>query len=252
MKKILIATIIMTIAFCSCKKIEGDGNVITDTRNINEFFQEVINETAFDVEVVFSNENKVVIIAESNIAQLLSVKVKQKKLIIKKEKSKYRLNNTQPVSITVYMKSNDYMYFSNFGSGEMTIYSPTARKMELENTGSGELTVLSPLSRELKFENSGSGNLYASECESEAIEIISSASGDVDIKGVTGDVKITDSGSGDIDCYNLLAQYVEIHSSGSGLIEAYATDEADVWISGSSEVYVFGTDRIRYHYEYED
>lgn len=232
MRNIIIATIILSVAFCSCKKIEGNGDVITETYTINDYFQEVTNETAFDVEVVFSNENKVEITGESNIIEKLSVNVKHKKLIIDKVRNKYRLRSTQPVNIKIYMKRNDYMYFSNYGSCDLTVYSPLARKIKLDNTGSGDL--------------------YVFDCEHEAVEVLNSGSGDIVVTGVAGEVYIKNSGSGDVDCYHLTSQYVEIHSSGTGRTEAYATDEADVWESGSGEVYVYGTERVRYHYEYDD
>ncbi|MBO7133338.1 MAG: DUF2807 domain-containing protein [Bacteroidales bacterium] len=233
MRNIVIASIILCIAFCSCQKINGNGELRTDTISITEKFNEVRNDTKFDVEVLFANENKVVITGESNIIDYLSVYVKKGELVIKKEKNKYKLRNTQPVTITVYMKRNDYLYYDNYGAGDMTIESP--------------------LSKKIKFDNTGSGDIYAFDVEHEAVEISNSGSGDVVISGVTGEVKITCSGSGDVDCYNLIAQYVEIHSSGTGRVEAYATDAFDIWQSGSGEVYPYGTDRIRFHYEeYDD
>lgn len=232
MRNFVIAALVMCVAFSSCKKIEGDGNVVTENYNINEYFQEVRNETPFDVTIIFSNENKVVITGESNIVQKLTVYTKRKRLIIAKDKNKYRLRNTLPVTITVYMKRMDYMYFTN--------------------NASGDLSVESPLSKKIEFDNTGSGDLYVFNCEHEAVEISNSGSGDVVVNGVASEVKITCSGSGDVDCYNLTSQYVEIHSSGTGRVEAYATDEGDVWQSGNGEVYVYGTDRVRYHYEYDD
>lgn len=228
MRNIIIASILMLIVFGSCQKIEGNGDVTTKTISIDGTFDEVRNDTKFDVDVVFSNENKVVITAESNISNCLSVKVKNKRLIIKKEKAKYRLLNTEPVTITVYMPRKDYLYFTNYNSGD--------------------LTVESPLSRKILFDNSGSGDILVYNTENEAVEIKNSGSGDIVIEGIAAEVKITNSGSGYVDCYNLTSQYVEIHSSGSGRVEAYATDESDVWLTGSGEVFVFGTERVRYHY----
>ena len=232
MRNIIIVALIACVAFSSCKKIEGNGDVITKTYTINEYFQEVTNETAFNAEVIFSNENKVEITGESNIIEKLSVDVKHKKLIIDKVRNKYRLLTTQHVNIKVYMKRNDYMYFSNYGSGDLTVYSPLSKKIKLDNTGSGDL--------------------YVFDCEHEAVEVLNSGSGDIVVTGIAGEVYIKNSGSGYVDCYNLTSQYVEIHSSGSGRTEAYATDEADVWESGSGEVFVYGTERVRYHYNYED
>ncbi|MBO7570664.1 MAG: DUF2807 domain-containing protein [Bacteroidales bacterium] len=227
MRNIIIGAILMCVAFCSCEKVKGNGEIITETRSIDKSFSEVQNDTKFDVEIVFSNEQKAIITGESNIIPKVYIGVKNKKLIIKKDKSKYNFKNTEPVTITVYMKRNDYMDFTNNGSGDMT--------------------VLSPLSREIMFENSGSGNMYAFDCENEAVEVMNSGSGDVDIKGIAAEVKITGCSSGYIDCYDLKAQFVEVHSSGSGRIEAYATDEADVWVTGTGEVFVYGTERVRYH-----
>ena len=231
MRNIIITALVLCVALSSCKKIDGDGNVVTETYSINESFEEVTNETAFDVTVIFSNENKVVITGESNIIEKLSVYVKRKRLIIEKDRNKYRLRNTQPVTITVYMSRKSNMHFNNYGSGDLTAESPISNKIDLNNTGLGDL--------------------YVFNCEHEAIEIHNSGSGDVVVKGIAGDVYIENSGSGDVDCYDLIAQYVEIHSTGSGRVEAYATDEGDVWQSGSGEVYVWGTERVRYHYEYE-
>ena len=233
MRNFIFATILMCIAFCSCEKIKGNGEITTEDRAIDGFFTEVENDTKFDVEIEFTNGNqKATITGESNIIPKIYIGVKNKKLTIKKNKSKYNLKNSEPVTITIYMNRSDYLDFINAGSGDMT--------------------VLSPLSKKITFENSGSGNLFAFDCENEATEIMSSGSGDVDVKGIAADVKITGCGDGAIDCFNLTAQYVEIHSSGSGMIEAYATDEADVWVTGSGEVYVYGTERVRYHYEYND
>ncbi|MBR5984141.1 MAG: DUF2807 domain-containing protein [Bacteroidales bacterium] len=233
MRNIFFVTILMCVAFCSCEKVKGNGEITTENRAIDGFFTEVENDTKFDVEIEFTNNNqKAKITGESNIIPKIYIGVKNKKLTIKKDKSKYNLKNTEPVTITIYMNSSDYLDFIN--------------------TGSGDMTILSPLSKKITFENSGSGDLYAFDCENEATEIMSSGSGDVEIRGITAEAKITGCGTGEIDCYHLVGQFVEIHSSGSGRIEAYATDEADAWISGSGEVYVYGTERVRYHYEYDD
>ena len=54
MRNIVIASIIMCVAFCSCKKIDGNGELRTDTISITENFNEVRNDTKFDVEVFFA------------------------------------------------------------------------------------------------------------------------------------------------------------------------------------------------------
>ena len=268
MRNIIIASILFCITFCSCQKINGNGEIVTETINISEKFQEVVNDTKFDVEVFFTNENKIVITGESNIIDRLTVKVKNGKLYIKKERNKYKLRNTEPLTIVVYMQRKDYMYFTNAGSGNMTVNSPVGKKILIENNGSGDIVaydldsevaevinsgsgnafVYSPISNEMVVYDSGSGNIHVEDTENEAVEVKNSGSGNIFVSGVAGDVKIISSGSGKVDCYHLLAQYVEVHSSGSGMVEAYATDESDVWVSGSGEVYVYGTERVRFHY----
>lgn len=268
MRNIIIVSILMAFAFCSCQKINGNGDIVTETINVGENFHEVVNDTKFDVEVFFSGENKIVVTGESNIMNRLSITAKKGKLTIKKEKNKYKLRNTEPLTIVVYMQRSDYMYFTNAGSGNFIVNSPVAKKILIENSGSGDMVAYdldsktaevknsgsgnvfaySPISNEMQIYASGSGNIHVEDTENEGVEVKNSGAGNIFVSGVAGDVKIISSGSGKVDCYHLIAQYVEVHSSGSGMVEAYATDEGDVWISGSGEVYVYGSERIRYHY----
>ena len=229
MRNIIVVLTIMVVAFCSCKKISGNGDVITETINLEEYFNEVRNETKFDIEVYFANENNVVITGESNIIHSLSINVKSKQLVIKKAKAKYTLFNTKPVTIKVYMNNRNQLKFSSYG------------------VGAGNIKIDSPLSEKITYESSGTGDITAFNTENEAVEVKITGSGNVEISGVAGEVIIRNSGSGNAKCYSLSAQFVEIHNSGSGRVEAFATDAIEIWQTGSGEVYTGGTENVIFH-----
>ena len=86
----------------------------------------------------------------------------------------------------------------------------------------------------------GSGNINVANLNQEAFEALLKGSGDIDLKGTVGHAILTLSGSGDIDAIALKALRVEAKLKGSGDIEATATDAADVRLSGSGDIKIYG------------
>lgn len=86
----------------------------------------------------------------------------------------------------------------------------------------------------------GSGNINVANLDQDTFEVLLKGSGDIDLKGTVGHAILTLSGSGDIDAISLKALRVDAKLKGSGDIEATATSAADVRLSGSGDIKIYG------------
>lgn len=232
MKRIIIAisALVISVVFCSCgEKIQGNGNVITQEKSISKRFNSLRCDGPFDVDIIPSDEYRVYVTAESNVINYIDVHVKDEKLIIKKRES-FRLRSEYGIKLTVYMPS--CYIIENYSSGYVYMSDLVRQHAHVRNYGSGTIELLNIETQEIYIENSGSGLIIA--------------------KGVTDTNEIENEGSGDVDCYYLTAQWVNVENEGSGYVEAYATDGAEVWLTGTGDVSIYGTDRILWHYVDED
>lgn len=234
MKRLIIAisALVISVVFCSCgEKINGNGNVITETRSIDKPIVRVNNCWAADIDIVLSDRNEIMITGESNIISLVQTYEKDGTLIIRqKPKTRIKWKNIKPVSITIYM--DECRGIKNSGSGDIFINSPIYDRFSIENSGAGDITINDLESIRTIIQNSGFGDIYAS--------------------GITETLEIYNDDSGDIDCYDLTARWVKVENNDDGDVSAYATESAEVWIRGEGSVWIDGTNYVRYHYDTHD
>lgn len=91
---------------------------------------------------------------------------------------------------------------------------------------------------------SGSGDVQAHGIESDSFAAAISGSGDMDLSGRCGRLKIAVSGSGDVSAAGLTCRDADISIAGSGDAEVHATREVSVRVSGSGDVDIYGGGRI--------
>ncbi|MGF1605607.1 MAG: head GIN domain-containing protein [Rhodothalassiaceae bacterium] len=91
---------------------------------------------------------------------------------------------------------------------------------------------------------SGSGDVTARNIDTDAFHLRISGSGDGDLAGRCGTLKIVVSGSGDVDASGLECDDVDVSISGSGDAEVYARRDVSVRVSGSGDVDIYGGGRL--------
>ena len=217
MKKLAIIIILLTFtanvnAQWYGKKIKGNGNVVTKTRNVSEYDQIAV-AGSFDVKLVAGKEGKLTIKAEENLLEYLITEVKDGKLKIKWEKG-VNINTTKELLVTVPFE--DIEAVSLAGSGD--VFSEDTIKTD-----------------NLKVALAGSGDINASSISSAV-----SGSGDIKLMGSSENLKCAIAGSGDINGYELTSNIVEVSIAGSGDIKVNAKENLKVRISGSGDVYYKG------------
>ena len=212
----LLAVFLMVLTTASAqwgsKKIRGNGDVVTKSRNVGEY-DGVQLVGSMNVILVSGNEGQLEVKAESNLQEHILTEVKNGKLKISPEEG-YNLSPKEEILITVPVKSIN----------------------EVSVTGSGDIWTKDKLkSPNMKVHVTGSGDLKL-ELEVDDLEGMVTGSGDIELKGSSRNFECTVTGSGDFEAFNLQAENVVARVSGSGDIMVYAGNSLKASVSGSGDI----------------
>lgn len=215
----MLAAAATLILSSSCKKVVGEGELQTETRNITDFSgvsASIGGKIYYKIDPVF----KVEIIAQRNILDVIQA-TKQNGHLLLKIKDGVRVKSNEEITVNISAPTGDYFHLS----------------------GSGDLGVIGNLiSSNLDMSISGTGNITA---QSVAVtdRIDADISGSGDIKVLSGTAKNEDlriSGSGKLIMDGVAAERATTHISGSGDIQVNLSQSLDATISGSGSVYYKG------------
>ena len=226
--KTLITALIVAGLFIlpSCRKVVGEGPVVTETRTVGSFTG-ISFETAGKVNFTIGPEQHVELIAQQNILDVLQTNIVSGVLHID-FKDNVRVRNYEEIIVNITAPSADYLRLS--GSGDINANGIIA-------ANSFTMTI------------SGSGNIYVQNATiADKIKASVSGSGSMSIldgSAINEDIDI--SGSGNIDLAGVPAQYGATRTSGSGDVKVNLSKSLDVHISGSGSVYYRGSPVISTH-----
>ena len=218
-----LVAIAIVLTFTSCinaqfgKRIRGNGDVITKTRNVSDY-DKISVGGPFDVKLIPGKEGKITIKGESNLLDYIITEVDGDKLRIKWEKG-LSIRNSKKILITVPFK--DLNAVSLAGSGD--VFSEEVIHAEIFKsslTGSGDIK-LAVKAQEIISKISGSGN--------------------INIEGRANEYSCSITGSGDIRAYELSTKNANVKITGSGTVKIDVSDNLKVRITGSGDVYYKGT-----------
>ncbi len=220
MKKLSILFSAAMILFLSaCEKINGEGDLRTETRSTGNFSGLDIRISG-NISYVQGNEYKIELTAQQNVLNVIETPIINNKVAIR-FKNDVRVRSHEPITVTVTAPSISSIGLS--GSGNVAILSPiTGDALNFELSGSGNLSLPSVNTTQLKATISGSGN----------ISIVNGST-------ITQSFRII--GSGNLEAQNVAAKSAITHTSGSGTIKLNASETLDVTISGSGSVFYSGT-----------
>ena len=223
MKKFIITTIIITLSFSANaqswwnnKRIKGNGNVTTETRNTSNY-NGVISSGSFDIKLIPGKEGNITLKGESNLMEYIITEVKEGKLRIKVKKNT-NLKFTKNFTITVPYNEINLVGLS--GSGDIT--------------NSGTINA-----DDFKISLSGSGDI---DLNTEATKIKTSiaGSGNIKLNGNSNTLTCSVAGSGSIKAFDLKTNSIAVSLSGSGNVKTTVSEKIKVRIAGSGSVYYKG------------
>lgn len=200
------------------KRVKGSGNVIKETRNVTGFHSIDVGG-AFEIELIKSTSEKVVIEADDNIMPHIITKVSGGELDISTDAD---INNPNELKITIYYKSINELDIS----GAADLYSSDVLKsenLELDFSGASEVT--------LKLDVG-------------TLEIDLSGASKIELEGQAGMVKLDASGAAVVHAYGLEIKQLDLDSSGASVVKVLVMDKLNIDSSGASSVRYKGSPSI--------
>lgn len=216
MKYLPIAVVLLaTIAF-SCvwnnKNVKGNGNVITDRRDLSGFTK-VRQNGSFDVYLA-NGPFEIKVEAEENLLPYILTEISGSQLRIRTADD-IRLKSTK--TIKIYITAPEIEEVQSAGSGDIysvsTLQHPD--KISFVTTGSADMEVQVDAPN-VKTEITGSGN--------------------IEIAGQTKNYRAEITGSGDIQAKDLKSEEAVVDIRGSGNASVFASVKLTVDVAGSGDV----------------
>jgi hypothetical protein len=211
MKKIIFLLITSSF-FISCNQISGNGNVITENRNISKI-NEIRNSGSINVEIRNGSDYLVSVEDDENLLPYVITEVNGNTLNIR-YKNGVSINNDH-ASVIVTVPSLERITTSGSGdiSGNDIIKSD--EEFEIHSTGSGDVDI---------------------HLDAPSIKVSGSGSGNIQLSGRTRDFDARMSGSGDLMCANLQSENTSVSISGSGNASVFASVSLKARTTGSGDI----------------
>lgn len=220
MKKLIFVLAVFTALFTtSCRKVVGEGDLQTETRNVTDFSgvsASIGGKISYKIEPVY----RVEIIAQRNILDVIQATKRDGHLLLK-VKDGVRIKSNEEIIVNISAPTGDYFHLS--GDGDLGVTGNiSANDLDLSISGTGNLTIpFASVTNRIEAAISGSGNInvLAGSAKNEDLQI---------------------SGSGNLFLESVASESAKTKISGSGDIKLSASQSLDVTISGSGSVYYHG------------
>lgn len=210
--------------------IEGNHNVVTETRNVSAF-TELRSEGSFDVYLIKDSVCYVQVEAEENLLPYIDTDVNGDELVIKTHDHR---NIKENYTIKIYVHSSAVNSITLEGSGKIDCDTVIVNNFSIHLDGSGEILVNQALCDKMKTKISGSGEVSITGVSNET-DFDISGSGDIHSYGFVQDSCFADiSGSGSM--YLTVEKFLDVHITGSGTVHYYGNPVVNTDITGSGVV----------------
>lgn len=219
----LLTAILSAIIFCSCHTITGSGNVITESRHVNQF-NGVRTSGSIDIEVTNGGSPSVRVEADDNIMQ-------------------YVITSVDNGLLDVHFKNN-----ISYRNINVKVYVSAPSLSRLFVSGSGTIVSKNTVTNDdhIECKVSGSGDINAS-MDAPSIGADIGGSGTITLQGRTKNFDCSIGGSGDIKCRDLLSENTTASITGSGTAHVYASVHLIGKIIGSGDILYRGSPTVEIH-----
>ncbi len=222
MKRFTILTLLLSTFFISCrfttgKRINGNGNITTESRQVGSFSG--VNVSS-DIDVYIKQDSiaSVKIETDENLLEFVHITIDDGILEIEEEDG---FNLRSAKGIKVYVSGPSFKSFEV--SGASNIYG------ENKITGNNEIDI----------QISGAGSLKM-ELNAPAIRAELSGASHLGLKGETKNLRLDGSGASSIDCFDLMSEETQVDLSGASNADVYASVKLVANVSGASDVKYIG------------
>lgn len=240
-KQLSMLFLIMTAILTACNTY-GTGNIITETRTVDNFEQLSLSIHA-DVILTQGKETSLQIEAEDDLIDKIQTTVRNGELSIELKRGFLSLSPTKPIKIYVTMQ--DITGLDIQASGDIVASEINTHSLNLQISGSGNMDIEGITTDALNIDISGSGDAEIDAVTADTLNIDISGSGDIEInEGATTEQTTRISGSGGYHAKEVQGEVAFIRISGSGNVETWVQESLEVNISGSGDVSYYGRPNV--------
>ncbi|WP_205513688.1 head GIN domain-containing protein [Longitalea arenae] len=195
------------------KRIKGNGEVTTETRNLSSF-SGVASYGFFDVYVAVGSPASVKIEAESNLLPYIETFVEDGTLKVRTRKSIW-LRTRETIKVFVTAPSYNKIYSIGSGDiiGQTPITDPAKMSLKVQGNGNIKLDVDAP---EIKAELTGNGGIQ--------------------LKGQSRRFDCKLQGNGNLKAFDLMTEETKVNILGNADAEVFASVKLDVSVGGNGNV----------------
>ncbi len=222
-RKLFLLTALIPLLCTSCvisgwdNSISGDGNVVTETRDISGFTG-VHASSGVDV-FISQGEFHVEVVADQNLQEIIRTELEGGNLIIK---TRQGIRNAESKKVYVSLPELKRLNISSAGdcSGETPFH---CGDLDINVSSAGDLNL----------------EVYA-----DFIGINISSSGDARLAGETKELRASLSSAGDLKAFDLKAGVAKVEVSSAGDASVNASEELDLSASSAGNIYYTGEARV--------
>jgi hypothetical protein len=239
---------------------KGSGNVVTKTINVLPFTQLHLY-TNCNVELIQSDEEKVVIEMDDNLIDCINVDNSTHALYVNSKKRIHMPTFTKG-KITIYFRQLEAIYMTTHGDvatcstinsaqpfllkmvchGD-SMFDVTAPEMKVNATNHGDFS-LRFRGKKLEVNNISNG-YFSFNVEAEQVELAQGGHGDLFLSGSGSSLNVTNSGHGDVNAETFHAARITLLSCGHGDTIVNASNYLAIHALGHGAVIYLGTPTVR-------
>lgn len=205
--------------FWNGNTVKGTGDVVHKPVSVDAFHG-IILQGSMDVMITPGTEQSVEIVAQQNIADLITTEVRDGSWIIATREG---FSTNKEFTVRIQVPAMDKVKIQGSGDVKGT-GSFKADNVDLKIEGSGDIEM----------------NYHAT-----SVKVKVEGSGDVALRGTCTDLNIAIEGSGDVDTRGLQCTNARTSIEGSGDVIVNATAELDARIAGSGSVSYVGSPNVK-------
>ncbi len=243
-KRLLFSVLLIALfsAGCAVNCIRGEGDIISEQRDVNKPFEKISAAGGYEITVSYGQSYSIRVEDYNNLISKLKTEVEGNTLKIYYEDE--CVNNSKA---KIYIMMPKIKELALAGSGDVKILGNMNPVNELKVTlaGSGDIFVNNNFADSVLVSVAGSGDTKILTDSIEYVKVSIAGSGDASLQGkFAKESKISIAGSGDINALDLPTDNVYVSISGSGTAKVFALKSIKVRVSGSGDAYYKGNPGI--------
>lgn len=211
----VIVTIVISLFLCSCEfnfaVIDGNGNVVNDQRTLDQPFNAIEASTGLEVELMMDQNEKVVVIADENLLDIITTEIKDNTLHIS---AKQNIGHATSKKILVGVKDITSIQTR---AGAYLWSKDTIEAKDLDITVS-------------------SGSHTSLKVAANSIQLSASSGGNLEVEGNANFLNAKASSGGHINADDLLVENIRAKASSGAVIKVIKTEQIAIEESSGGHV----------------